>query len=70
MTEGNGKRKVTYGTEAGLSQRADIPAILCGPDNTEQAHRANEYVEFAQLDACDRFLAKVVRSLMVETTSA
>jgi len=44
--------------------------VLCGPGNIEQAHKANEYVELAQLDACDRFLAKVARSLMLETASA
>jgi acetylornithine deacetylase len=70
LTEDNDQRKVAYGTEAGLFQRAGIPAVLCGPGNIEQAHKANEYVELAQLDACDRFLAKVVRSLMVETASA
>ncbi|CAJ0804326.1 Acetylornithine deacetylase [Ralstonia psammae] len=70
LTEDNDKRKVAYGTEAGLFQRAGIPAVLCGPGDIEQAHKANEFVELAQLDACDRFLAKVARSLMVETASA
>ncbi|CCF95927.1 MULTISPECIES: acetylornithine deacetylase [Ralstonia solanacearum species complex] len=70
LTEDNDQRKVAYGTEAGLFQRAGIPAILCGPGNIEQAHKANEYVELAQLDACDRFLAKVARSLMLEPASA
>jgi acetylornithine deacetylase len=70
LTEDNDKRKVAYGTEAGLFQRAGIPAVLCGPGNIEQAHKANEYVELAQLEACDRFLAKVARSLMLDAPSA
>ena len=70
LTEDNDKRKVAYGTEAGLFQRAGIPSVLCGPGNIEQAHKANEYVELAQLEACDRFLAKVARSLMLDAPSA
>lgn len=70
LTEDHDKRKVAYGTEAGLFQRAGIPAVLCGPGNIEQAHKANEYVDLSQLDACDRFLSKVARSLMIDTATA
>uniref|UniRef100_A0A0S4TZH0 Acetylornithine deacetylase n=1 Tax=Ralstonia solanacearum TaxID=305 RepID=A0A0S4TZH0_RALSL len=70
LTADNAPRKVAYATEAGLFQRAGIPAVLCGPGHIEQAHKTDEYVELAQLEACDRFLANVARSLMLEPASA
>lgn len=48
--------KVAYATEAGLFQAANIPTIVCGPGNIEQAHCPNEYVEIEQLNQCERFL--------------
>jgi acetylornithine deacetylase len=59
-TEGG---KVTYGTEAGVFSRAGIPAVVCGPGSIEQAHKADEYVELAQLDECDAFIARLVEHL-------
>ncbi|MDO4998239.1 MAG: acetylornithine deacetylase [Neisseria sp.] len=56
-------RKVAYGTEAGLFERAGIPTIVCGPGNIEQAHKADEFISLEQLNECDRFLRKLVRSL-------
>ena len=52
----NGRHRVSYGTEAGLFQRAGMPAVICGPGHIEQAHKPDEFVELAQLDACDAFL--------------
>lgn len=43
---------VAFGTEAGLYQRAGIPAIVCGPGSIDVAHKPDEYVSIAQLDAC------------------
>lgn len=57
--------KVAYGTEAGLFQRAGIPAVVCGPGDIQQAHKPDEYVELEQLAACESFLHKVVDSLRV-----
>lgn len=53
-------RKVAYATEAGLFQQAQIPTIVCGPGNIEQAHRANEFVTISQLKKCETFLREVV----------
>ncbi len=54
-------KKVAYGTEGGLFRRdAGIPAIVCGPGNIEQAHKADEYIELAQLAACEAFLARLI----------
>jgi len=54
------KHKVAYATEAGLFQRAEIPTIVCGPGNIEQAHRANEFVAVEQLERCEGFLRRIV----------
>ena len=47
---------VPYATEAGLFEQASCPAVICGPGDIAQAHAADEYVSFAQLDACMTFL--------------
>ena len=57
--------KVAYGTEAGLFQRAGIPAVVCGPGDIQQAHKPDEFVALDQLEACEAFLHKVVDSLRV-----
>lgn len=56
-------RKVAYGTEAGLFQNAGVPALVCGPGHIEQAHKPDEFVEIAQLEACENFLRQLGRSL-------
>ena len=66
LTADQDKRKVAYGTEAGLFERAGIPSVVCGPGNIEQAHKPNEYVELAQLAACEQFLRKFIRSMSVD----
>lgn len=47
---------VSYGTEAGLFQKAGIPTVICGPGSIEQAHRPNEFVTLAQIGRCEKFL--------------
>ena len=47
---------VSYGTEAGLYQQAGIDAIICGPGDISRAHRPNEYVEVAELAACQKMI--------------
>ena len=66
LTADQDKRKVAYGTEAGLFERAGIPSVVCGPGNIEQAHKPNEYVELAQLAGCEQFLRKFIRSMSVD----
>ncbi|GAB5099939.1 acetylornithine deacetylase [Caballeronia sp. GAFFF2] len=66
LTENQEKRKVAYGTEAGLFAIAGVPSIVCGPGNIEQAHKANEYVSLDQLVACEAFLGKFIHSMSVE----
>ena len=54
--------KVDYGSEGGLFQQSwnDTPVLICGPGSIEVAHKANEYVEVTQIEACDRMLAGLV----------
>ena len=59
------KRKVAFGTEGGLfSTRLSVPAVVCGPGDIDVAHKPDEYVALAQLDACDAFLARLTGSLL------
>ena len=55
--------KVSYGTEASQFQRAGIPSVVCGPGSIEQAHKPNEYIEIAQVAACERFLRRLMERL-------
>ncbi|MFM0304580.1 acetylornithine deacetylase [Paraburkholderia sediminicola] len=63
LTVSNGKKKVAYGTEAGLFEHAGIPTIICGPGDITNAHKANEFVALSQIDACDAFLEALVDNL-------
>lgn len=51
---------VSYGTEAGLFQRAGIPTVVCGPGSIEQAHRPNEFVALEQLAQCEAFMMRLM----------
>lgn len=51
LTGANDAEVVAFGTEAGLFQSCGIPTVICGPGSIEQAHKPDEYVEMAQLEA-------------------
>jgi len=55
-------KKVSYATEAGLFQRANIPTIICGPGSIEEAHRPNEFVEIEQLNRYEKILLELVKA--------
>jgi acetylornithine deacetylase len=59
LSGSNDVHAVSYGTEAGLFQQAGIPAVVCGPGSIEQAHKADEFVDLEQLDACALFLRRL-----------
>ena len=64
LAERNDHGKVAFGTEGGLfRERAGVAAVVCGPGSIEQAHKADEYVETAQLDQCGRFLRRLLDRL-------
>ena len=50
-----------FGTEAGFFQQAGIPSVVCGPGSIAQAHQPDEWVAAVELNAADRFLARVGR---------
>jgi acetylornithine deacetylase len=60
LSGANAVETVAYGTEAGLFQRAGIPAVVCGPGSIEQAHKADEFLALFELAACETFLRKVI----------
>ncbi len=60
VTGANHAETVAYGTEAGHFASAGIPAVICGPGSIDQAHKADEFVALSELDACEKFLRKVV----------
>ena len=62
----NDAGKVSFGTEAGLFNDADIPTIICGPGNVEQAHKPNEFISRAQLAACEGFLGRLLDRLSAD----
>ena len=55
---------VSFATEAGLFQQAGFSVAVCGPGSIDQAHRADEFVEISQVQACSHFLAGVVNELL------
>lgn len=52
--------KVTYGTEAGLFDRAGIATVVCGPGDIAQAHSPDEFVALDQIARCEQFVDAVV----------
>jgi acetylornithine deacetylase len=53
-------RKVSFGTEAGLYQGADIPTIVCGPGHIVQAHKPDEFVARDQIARCEAFVLHMI----------
>jgi acetylornithine deacetylase len=51
--------KVAYGTEAGLFALSGIPTVVIGPGSIDQAHKPDEYIAVAQLEACSAFLDRL-----------
>ncbi len=60
LSGANAVETVAYGTEAGLFQQAGIPAVVCGPGSIDQAHKADEFVKLSELDACEKFLRRLI----------
>ncbi|WP_425045711.1 acetylornithine deacetylase [Primorskyibacter sp. S87] len=60
----NDTTKVAFGTEAGFFDALGVPTIVCGPGSMAgQGHKADEFIELAQLEACERMLDGVVKEL-------
>jgi acetylornithine deacetylase len=63
LTGDNETRAVAYAAEAGLFQRAGIPAVLCGPGSIEQAHQPDEWIEITQLEEGVAFMRRLIARL-------
>jgi acetylornithine deacetylase len=55
---------VSFATEAGFYQQLGAPVIVCGPGSIDQAHKADEFVNRQQLDACTDLVRNVVAELL------
>ncbi len=60
LTGVNRTGAVSFGTEAGLFQNADIPTIVCGPGNIEQAHKPNEFIALDQVAEGEVFIRRLM----------
>lgn len=56
---------VAFGSEAGLFQQSDIPAVICGPGSIDQAHKPDEYVALEQLALCEDFIDRLAATPFV-----
>ena len=63
LTGDNGTHVVSYGTEAGIFQRAGWSSVVCGPGDIAQAHQPDEYIEVSELAAGERLLRRLVDDL-------
>ncbi len=60
LTGANQPQVVSYCTEGGLFQRAGMSTVICGPGSIDQAHKPDEFIETAQIEACEEFLRRLV----------
>jgi acetylornithine deacetylase len=65
LTGSNSTGKVSYGTEGGFYQNAGIATIICGPGHIAQAHQPDEFVAQTELDACDAFIRRLAKQLLL-----
>lgn len=68
-TQQNNPKFVSFATEGGLYQASGVDTLICGPGNIEQAHKADEYVDIAQLVACEQFLTRIIRDSLYTEVS-
>src|SRR5690606_3474891 len=59
LAQCNSAEAVSYNTEAGLFQLADIPTVVCGPGDIAQAHKPDEFIEVSQLRECEAFMRRL-----------
>lgn len=63
LAQRNTSTVLAFGTEGGHFQGLDFPTVVCGPGDIAQAHKPDEYIEIKQLDACARFMMRVVEAM-------
>ena len=52
---------VAYAAEAGQFSNAGFQAVICGPGDIAQAHRANEFVAISQLVECLQMIERLIK---------
>jgi acetylornithine deacetylase len=63
VTGENGTSVVSYGTEAGHFQAGGYSAVVCGPGDIDVAHKPDEYLPVAQLEAGHTFMKHLLKDL-------
>ena len=63
ITGDNNLSGAAFVAEAGLYQKAGVPAVLCGPGSILQAHQPDEWMEIEQMERGAEFLKAVVARL-------
>lgn len=56
----NETHAVSYGTEAGIFDVADIPTVVCGPGNIREAHKPDEYIALSQVAEGEAFMRRLI----------
>ena len=64
LTGANETGVVSFGTEAGMFQKAGVSAVICGPGSIEQAHKPDEFVTLEQLEGCLQMLGRLTGRLV------
>lgn len=54
---------VSYAAEAGQFQEAGFEAMICGPGDIAQAHRADEFIHKEQLEMGAEFMQRLIQKL-------
>ncbi|HIJ38994.1 MAG TPA: acetylornithine deacetylase [Rhodospirillaceae bacterium] len=63
LTGENSTFRASFGTEAGLFNRAGVPSVVCGPGSIEQAHKPDEFISRQQLAAGTQFMERLLNYL-------
>lgn len=63
LAQRNASTVVAFGTEAGHFQGLDFPTVVCGPGDIAQAHKPDEYIAISELQACSRFMVRVMEAM-------
>ncbi len=63
ITGDNAVRAAAYAAEAGLFQRAGLPAVICGPGSIAQAHQPDEWIEISQIAEGAAFMRSLIEKL-------
>jgi acetylornithine deacetylase len=56
-------RTVPFGTDGGHFQAAGLSTVVCGPGSIDQAHTPDEWIEVAQLEACEDLIERLITEL-------